>query len=161
MLQRLYDLRHNKGQLVRLPDGLGMPDVDEHVLANILEQLRDKGLVKWHRTAGGLCRGAANITTDGVYEIESQKVVIPPVEITMPTAHPTHTLIVWFTFIIGVLLVLAGVVLVWLGAQGSTKFNIFGNDFSSDNVGIASLFIGAVLVILNFRRVLKSVERVK
>ena len=165
MLQSLYDQRHNKNGLVTLPAGLSMSDVQEHVLANILRQLRDKGLAKWHRTAGGPCRGAANVTTDGIHEIESrQNFVIPPIEIagsSVPTAHPTHTLIAWLTFAIIVILVIAGIALVVLGAKGNTTFSFFGNDFSSENVGIVALALAVLMVILNFRRLLKSVERLR
>jgi hypothetical protein len=167
MLRNLYEQRHAEHKLISLPAGLKMPDVEEHVLANILGQLRDMGLVKWHRTMGGHCRGAAEITSYGIREIEEQDAVvatIPPVDLlpdSRPTAHPIHTLIVWFTFVLGIVLVAAGIALVWLGSKGTTTFKLFGNDFTSDNVGVASLFIGVVLVVLNFRRVLKSVERIK
>jgi hypothetical protein len=78
MLQRLYDVRHVQ-ELVMLPNGLNMSDVDEQVLGNILGQLKDKGWVKWHRMAGGLCRGAAKITPRGVEEMERRNApAIPP-----------------------------------------------------------------------------------
>jgi hypothetical protein len=45
----------------------------------------------------------------------------------------------------GLLFIVAGVILVWLGATGDTEFNFFGNSFKSQNVGIASIFCGVVL----------------
>lgn len=164
MLQKLYDQRHNDNQgRARLPAGLNMPDCREQVLANILGQLRDKGLAKWDRVAGGLCRGAARITAAGVEEIENiNKVVIPPIEIgSTMAAHPVHTLVAWFTFVLGLALIAAGIALVALGAKGATAFHFFGNDFSSENVGVVALALGFLLCALNFRRLLKSVERLK
>jgi hypothetical protein len=58
----------------------------------------------------------------------------------------------WF----GALVSFLGVVLVVVGATGDTSFSFFGQSFRSGNVGIAALFLGAVLVVLNIRRVLKS-----
>lgn len=162
MLQTLYEERHNsKGGQVILPDGLKMPDLEEKALANILGQLKGKGLVRWQRIAGGLCRGAANITIRGIEEMESrQNFVIPPMEIaSVPTAHPIHTLLAWLTFATIVILVVAGIAFVWLGAQGNTTFTFFGNTFKSENVGIVALGLAVLMVILNFRRLLKSVER--
>jgi hypothetical protein len=148
-----------------LPAGLKMPDVPEHVLASILVQLRDQGLAKWHRTAGGQCRGAANVTTAGIQEMENREnFVIPPIETmesSVSIAHPTHTLIAWLTFVMGVVLIIAGIVFVALGEKGKTTFKIFGNDFSSENVGPVALVFGFLLAAFTFRRLLKSVERMK
>lgn len=159
VLQRLYDLRHEK-HLVRLPDGLVMPDVTEKVLANILAQLRDERLVKWHRTSGGLCRGAAEITTLGVRSIEADNVVIPPEEIAMPTAHPTHTLIAWLTLVFGLALVITGIVLAWTRAEGQTEVTLFGSSFNSTSLGALVIFGGIVFTTLSIRRLLTSVERI-
>src|SRR5262245_60688935 len=116
VLERVYELRHEKGWQ-RLPECLNMSDVSERVLGNIVCQLRDKGLVKWHRTMGGECRGAIEITSDGIEEMENRNIPIPPIEILgpqMPAAHPTHTLITWCTFIAGIAFGILGAVLVWL-----------------------------------------------
>jgi len=53
-----------------------------------------------------------------------------------------------------------GVWLVYLKSTGVVKFNLFGQEFYSNNVGIAAIFIGAVSFILAFRRIIKSMERV-
>jgi len=58
----------------------------------------------------------------------------------------------------GIVLIGGGVWLVYLGATGDTNINLFGNSFSSTNVGVVGIFCGAVLVGLIFRRALKSLE---
>lgn len=72
---------------------------------------------------------------------------------------PLLSLITHWSFWFGVLLALLGVVLVIVGATGETDFVFFGQSFKSQNVAIASCFLGAVLVVLNVRRVLKSLDR--
>jgi uncharacterized membrane protein YcjF (UPF0283 family) len=52
-----------------------------------------------------------------------------------------------------------GVMLVYLGAKGTTHLELFGQKMDTADVGVASIFIGAVVVILLIRSVLKSVER--
>ncbi len=61
------------------------------------------------------------------------------------------------TFLFGAILGVAGVVFVILGASGDTEFELFGQTFKSQNVGIGAIFIGAVTVILLIRRVLAVV----
>lgn len=72
---------------------------------------------------------------------------------------PILSLITHWSFWFGVLLVLAGVVLVLTGASGKTAFTFFGQSFESQNVAIPAFFLGAALVVLNVRRVLKSLDR--
>jgi hypothetical protein len=62
------------------------------------------------------------------------------------------------TFWVGTVLALIGLAMVALGATGNTEFKFFGQTFRSDNVGIAAIFLGAALIVLNVRRVLKSSE---
>jgi hypothetical protein len=163
VLKRVYELRHEKGWQ-RLPDVLNMPDVKERVLGNIVGQLRDRGLIRWHRTAGGPCRGAIEITAAGIEEMESLNVPIPPIEILerpVPAAHPTHTLISWFAFIAGIVFGVLGGVLVWLGSTGKTTIKISDFNVSTESVGIAAIALGVVLILFTFRRVLESVERMQ
>lgn len=52
----------------------------------------------------------------------------------------------------------AGVWLVMLGASGDTTFQLFGQSFHSTNVGIAAIFIAAVVATLVIRRALNSLD---
>ena len=63
------------------------------------------------------------------------------------------------TFVVGLLLAVLGVGLVYLGASGDTEFSFFGQNFKSTNVGIAAIFLGAALIVLNIRRTLTSLDR--
>lgn len=74
-------------------------------------------------------------------------------------SHGLFHLLTHWSFIFGSLLSILGVVLVVVGATGDTEFNLFGQSFKSANVGVAALFIGAVLVILNVRRLLSSYDK--
>ena len=73
--------------------------------------------------------------------------------------HGLFYLLTHWSFIFGSLLSILGVVLVIIGATGDTEFNLFGQSFKSANVGVAALFIGAVLVVLNVRRLLSSYDK--
>jgi len=73
--------------------------------------------------------------------------------------HRLLFLITHWSFWFGSLLSILGVVLVLIGANGNTELSFFGQSFKSENIGIASLFIGAVLVVLNVRRLLLSYEK--
>jgi hypothetical protein len=56
-------------------------------------------------------------------------------------------------------LIVAGVVLVWMKSEGTTEISLFGTKFSSGNIGALGIFCAVVLVGVNIRRILKSVER--
>lgn len=60
------------------------------------------------------------------------------------------------SFVTGILIAVLGIVFVCIGTSGDTQFNFFGQSFQSTNVGITAIFIGAALIVLNIRRVLKS-----
>ena len=75
--------------------------------------------------------------------------------------HPLLTLLTHWSFWFGALLAVLGVVLVVIGSGGETEFVFFGQSFKSQNVGIASFFLGAALVVLNVRRILKSLDKGK
>ena len=64
-----------------------------------------------------------------------------------------------WSFWSGLLASALGVGLVILGSTGTTEFTFFGQSFKSQNVGIAALFIGASVVVLNVRRILKAYEK--
>ncbi|MFI6658072.1 hypothetical protein ACIBL8_21415 [Streptomyces sp. NPDC050523] len=55
-------------------------------------------------------------------------------------------------------IVIAGVVLVALGATGDTQFTLFGQRFQSTNVGIGAIFIGGVVLVLLIRAALHSLN---
>jgi len=61
--------------------------------------------------------------------------------------------------LIGAASIVAGVVLFYMGASGATEMSLFGNTFKSQNVAVACLFIGALIVAATARRALTSVER--
>ena len=56
--------------------------------------------------------------------------------------------------VLGVVLVLEG------GESGSSVIKMFGQEISTDSVGVACIFIGAVTAIFGIRRVLKTWEHV-
>jgi len=62
--------------------------------------------------------------------------------------------------LVGVFLSGLGVVLVYLGATGNSDVNLFGNELSSESVGVTSVFIGAVVIILILKRILSSHDAV-
>lgn len=62
--------------------------------------------------------------------------------------------------LLGVALAVMGIWLVFLKSEGTTRFKLFGQEFYSNNVGIAAIFIGAVVIILAFRRILKSLDKI-
>jgi hypothetical protein len=51
-----------------------------------------------------------------------------------------------------------GVLLVYLGATGSSDVTFFGQHISTGSVGVASLFMATITVILVIRRTLKSFD---
>lgn len=63
------------------------------------------------------------------------------------------------TLLMGLALVVAGCVLVYLGATGHSEITLFGNQVSTGSVGVVGIFCGAVLGIMNTRRLLKALER--
>lgn len=53
-----------------------------------------------------------------------------------------------------------GIWLITLKSSGKTEFELFGQKFFSENVGVSAIFIGAVILILAVRRILKSVDKI-
>ena len=60
--------------------------------------------------------------------------------------------------VLGAMLLLGGIYLAFVKSVADTKFNLFGNEFSSTSIGVSMAFIGSVLVIMTFRRVLRSID---
>jgi hypothetical protein len=77
ILRQVYKVRHNNPPYITLPDGLNMKDVNENTLLGILNQLKERNLVKWSRIAGGLVRGRVQITDRGIQEIERADTAAP------------------------------------------------------------------------------------
>lgn len=73
-------------------------------------------------------------------------------------ASPILLLIVLLCGFFGAILFFGGVYLALKSRIADTKLNLLGNDLSSTSVGVTIAFIGVVLCIFTFRRVLKSVD---
>jgi hypothetical protein len=63
------------------------------------------------------------------------------------------------TLLIALALVVAGCVLVYLGATGYSEVTLFGNKLNTASVGVVGIFCGTILGIMNTRRILKALER--
>lgn len=63
------------------------------------------------------------------------------------------------SFVTGILLALIGAYLVYLGATGDTTIELMGQELNTTNVGVASIFIAAVLIIFNLRRIMASFDK--
>ena len=63
------------------------------------------------------------------------------------------------TLLIALAIVVAGCLLVYLGAAGNSELRLFGNRVSTESVGVVGIFCGAVLGVMNVRRMLKALER--
>jgi hypothetical protein len=74
-------------------------------------------------------------------------------------ASPLLRLIAVLGALLGMILLVGGVYLAFSGGSANTKFNLFGNEFASTSVGVSMAFIGTVLVVITFRRVLRSMDR--
>lgn len=66
------------------------------------------------------------------------------------------TLIVKRSFLIAAFFAIVGVVLVFWGARGQSRIELFGNSASCENVGVACLFIAAIVICIIIKRVLTS-----
>ena len=51
-----------------------------------------------------------------------------------------------------------GIILIYLGSTGATKFHFFGQSFDSTNVGIAAIFLGATTVVVVLTRLMKRLK---
>lgn len=60
--------------------------------------------------------------------------------------------------ILATTLFVGGLYLAFADKTANTTFKLFGNDFSSTSVGVSMAFIGAVLAIIVFRRILRSLD---
>jgi hypothetical protein len=84
-----------------------------------------------------------------------------------PTLSVDHVVaarstLVWafvVTLLIALAMVVAGCVLVYLGAVGYSEVTLFGNRLSTASVGAVGIFCGAVIGVMNTRRALAALER--
>ena len=74
-------------------------------------------------------------------------------------ASPLLRLMAILGGLLGAILLVGGIYLAIAQHFADTKFNLFGNQFSSTSVGVSMAFIGAVLVIMTFRRIVRAIER--
>jgi hypothetical protein len=74
------------------------------------------------------------------------------------SAAPIHRLIALLVFGLGAILILGGIYLAFLSKSAETKFSLLGNEFSSTSVGLSMAFIGVVMVVSTFRRILRSID---
>jgi len=65
------------------------------------------------------------------------------------------------TLLLGGLFAGLGVLLVYLGAKGETHIRMFGANLETADVGVACMFLAAVMVIVIFRSLFKSAESMK
>ena len=63
------------------------------------------------------------------------------------------------TSLLGLAIIGAGCLLVYWGSTGYSEITLFGNKLNTSNVGAVGIVSGAVLTVLNIRRLLKSLER--
>lgn len=75
----MYDSRHTQGWLA-VPGNVNVPGISAQTLANVCEQLSQKGLIVW-KSLAGLAEGRAQITADGVDVAEGT--THPPFAITI------------------------------------------------------------------------------
>jgi len=58
----------------------------------------------------------------------------------------------------GSILLILGIVLIGIGAAGDVKLSFFGQSIESTNIGIAAIFLGAILFATIVLRAFKSLE---
>ena len=78
----------------------------------------------------------------------------------MPWKHisPLLILITVVLLIFGLASISGGIWLAFLKNEGQTEFVLFGQTFKSQSVGVTAIFIGAVILYLGIRNVLKTVR---
>ena len=73
-------------------------------------------------------------------------------------SRSTLWLIAMLGSILGLVLAIGGIYLALGEHFAQTNFSLFGQQFSSTSVGVSMAFIGAVVIVLTLRRVLKSLD---
>jgi hypothetical protein len=72
-------------------------------------------------------------------------------------AKPILILVAILTAILGVAMIVAGVVLVWLGATGDAHLEVMGAKMSTTSVGLGGILCGFLLMLFVFRGIMKAV----
>ena len=91
--------------------------------------------------------------------LESQEIPPAPSIGHLHAASPLLRLLAILGGLLGAILLVGGIYLAVAQHFADTKFNLFGNQFSSTSVGVSMAFIGAVLIVLTFRRIIRAIER--
>ncbi len=93
ILDRVYELRHDRAEVIIPGRDLSLPDVPDHALGNICSQLADYGLLDYkpHRSSksGKIDAGIARITARGVDVIEGT--INPPLPISLQLVQVQHS----------------------------------------------------------------------
>ena len=64
--------------------------------------------------------------------------------------------------IVSIVAIVSGIILVYIGGANSRSLiNIFGQKITTDNVGVAAIFLGVILLLLISRQLIRMIERVK
>ena len=61
-------------------------------------------------------------------------------------------------FVFGIILAIGGIWVAVIGHQAETTMNFLGNEITTTSAGIGLAFLGAVVVAVGIRRILKSVD---
>jgi hypothetical protein len=70
--------------------------------------------------------------------------------------------IVTMVGLFGIVLVAGGIIVVFLGAAGgNTEINIAGNEVKTTHAGVAAFALGAIVVLMTYRRIIKALENVR
>ena len=79
----------------------------------------------------------------------------------MPTMLDAgKTIGLWLIVIFGLVLVLGGAVLAYLGATGDSQIWLFGHAFSYESIGAIGLFCGAIITFLGLRRAIRLLDTI-
>ncbi|MBN1504056.1 MAG: hypothetical protein JW952_03235 [Candidatus Eisenbacteria bacterium] len=75
-------------------------------------------------------------------------------------ASPVWRLIIICASVLGAVLLVGGILLAALSSSAETTIKLFGNELSTTSVGVAMVFVGAVLVGVALAGVLSSLNKV-
>lgn len=75
-------------------------------------------------------------------------------------AHPTIRIVVLSGLLLGLAAIAAGVYFIFAGSSGKAEIVIFNQTISTNNVGVACVFIGVVAIAVALRSALKTVAEI-
>ena len=73
-------------------------------------------------------------------------------------AGPMYVMLVIAGSLLAGIAMVGGVMLASADRLAATTFKLFGQEFTSQSVGVSMAFIGAVMAVLLFRAILKSIN---